>query len=173
LLHFTGWWDSEDPIEVLRAIGWNADVRSMTGVITGLHERLKLAQNQQTRKKSHKVAEVHYDLGNDLYQNMLDPTMNYTCAYWKNATTLEQAQINKMDLIARKLKLKPGMRVLDIGSGFGAMAKYLAQNYKVSVVGYNSELRAVQCSKEFLASCSLASFLSHFICVFRTSFVLL
>jgi cyclopropane-fatty-acyl-phospholipid synthase len=70
-------------------------------------------------------------------------SMNYTCAYWKDVkdeNDLNQAQINKMDLIARKLKLKPGMKVLDIGSGFGSMAKYLAQNYQVNVVGYNSTL---------------------------------
>lgn len=69
--------------------------------------------------------------------------MNYTCGYWRDVQDeddLKQAQINKMDLIARKLKLKPGMRVLDIGSGFGATAKFLAQNYGVSVVGYNSTL---------------------------------
>lgn len=66
--------------------------------------------------------------------------MNYTCAFWRDVQgddDLKQAQIDKMELIARKLKLKPGMRVLDIGSGFGATAKYLAQKYKVSVVGYN------------------------------------
>lgn len=71
--------------------------------------------------------------------------MNYTCAYWKDVKDdddLNQAQINKLDLVARKLKLKPGMRVLDIGSGFGAAAKYLAQNYGVNVVGYNSKLRS-------------------------------
>jgi cyclopropane-fatty-acyl-phospholipid synthase len=69
--------------------------------------------------------------------------MNYTCAYWKDVkdeNDLDQAQYNKMDLVARKLKLKPGMKVLDIGSGFGAMAKHLAQNYQVNVVGYNSTL---------------------------------
>jgi cyclopropane-fatty-acyl-phospholipid synthase len=68
--------------------------------------------------------------------------MNYTCAYWKDVkdhdNDLKQAQINKMDLVARKLQLKPGMRCLDIGCGFGPMAKYLAQKYGVSVVGYNS-----------------------------------
>jgi Mycolic acid cyclopropane synthetase len=65
--------------------------------------------------------------------------MNYSCAYYREGDKdddLCQAQINKMDLVARKLKLKPGMRCLDLGSGFGAMAKHLATNYGVSVVGY-------------------------------------
>ncbi len=66
---------------------------------------------------------------------MLDPWMQYTCGYWKNATDLNTAQINKMDLIARKLDLKPGMRVLDIGCGWGGLCKYLAENYQVECVG--------------------------------------
>lgn len=75
--------------------------------------------------------------------------MNYTCAYWKEDTkTLEEAQINKMDLIARKLNLKPGMVILDIGSGFGAMAKYLAKNYDVSVVCYNISTEQVKYAKK-------------------------
>ncbi len=66
---------------------------------------------------------------------MLDPWMQYTCGYWKDATDLNTAQINKMDLIARKLDLKPGMRVLDIGCGWGTLCKYLAENYQVECVG--------------------------------------
>lgn len=66
---------------------------------------------------------------------MLDRRMNYTCAYWHNATDLDMAQRNKLELSCQKLKLKPGMRVLDIGCGFGSFAKYAAENYGVSVVG--------------------------------------
>ncbi|OXA64329.1 cyclopropane-fatty-acyl-phospholipid synthase [Folsomia candida] len=91
--------------------------------------------NLQTRKRSFNVAKIHYDLGNDLFSAMLDPTMNYSCGYWKNASTLEEAQIAKMELIASKLNLKPGMTVLDIGCGWGGMAKHLAKNYGVSVTG--------------------------------------
>lgn len=61
--------------------------------------------------------------------------MNYSCGYWKNAKNLDEAQINKMELIAQKLKLEPGMKVLDIGCGWGGLAKYLAENYQVKVVG--------------------------------------
>ena len=66
---------------------------------------------------------------------MLDPYMQYSCGYWKTATDLNTAQIHKLELIAKKLHLKPGMKVLDIGCGFGGLAKYLAKNYGVSVVG--------------------------------------
>lgn len=61
--------------------------------------------------------------------------MNYSCGYWKDAKNLEEAQQNKMAFIGRKLKLKPGMRVLDIGCGWGGLAKYLAETYQVHVVG--------------------------------------
>jgi len=91
--------------------------------------------NLQSKQRAFIVGEKHYDLGNDLFQNMLDKRMNYSCAYWKDALTLDQAQENKLDLICRKLSLQPGMRVLDIGCGWGAFGKYAAEKYKVEVVG--------------------------------------
>ncbi|CAG7818807.1 unnamed protein product [Allacma fusca] len=71
--------------------------------------------NQQTAKRSFEVGEKHYDKGNALFESFLDKSMNYSCGYWKNAKNLDEAQENKMELIARKLKLEPGMKVLDIG----------------------------------------------------------
>jgi cyclopropane-fatty-acyl-phospholipid synthase len=91
--------------------------------------------NMQTRTRARKVAEQHYDLGNDLYERMLDPWMQYSCGYWANSSNLNDAQLAKLELIARKLKLKPGMRVLDIGCGWGMLCKYLAENYGVECVG--------------------------------------
>lgn len=73
--------------------------------------------------------------GNDLFEAFLDPTMSYSCGYWKNASDLASAQTAKLELIASKLKLSPGMTVLDIGCGWGGLAKHLAKNYGVSVVG--------------------------------------
>jgi cyclopropane-fatty-acyl-phospholipid synthase len=92
--------------------------------------------NPQTGKGAFEVAEKHYDLGNDLFSRMLDKsTMTYTCGYWSNANNLEAAQVNKIDLLCRKLQLKPGMRVLDIGCGWGNFAEYAARHYGVAVVG--------------------------------------
>lgn len=91
--------------------------------------------NIASKKRAFKVGEQHYDLGNELYENMLDPDLNYSCGYWKNAKTLHAAQIAKIDLICKKLYLKEGMRVLDIGSGWGNFAKFAARKYKVEVVG--------------------------------------
>ena len=91
--------------------------------------------NLQSKKRAWIVGKEHYDLGNDLFTRMLDPQMQYSCAYWKDAERLEDAQIAKLRLICEKLQLKPGMRVLDIGCGWGGLAQFMAQNYAVSVVG--------------------------------------
>lgn len=92
-------------------------------------------RNLQSRARARIVGEKHYDVGNALYERMLDPYMNYSCAFWGRAETLEEAQRDKMELVCRKLGLSPGMRVLDIGCGWGGMARYAAENYGVSVVG--------------------------------------
>lgn len=91
--------------------------------------------NFQTRYKAKEVAIKHYNMGNALYRVMLGETMNYSCAYWNNASSIDEAQRNKMELICRKLDLKPGMRLLDIGSGWGGIARYAAEKYGVEVVG--------------------------------------
>ncbi|MCK9504217.1 MAG: cyclopropane fatty acyl phospholipid synthase [Porticoccaceae bacterium] len=91
--------------------------------------------NRQTTKRAWQVGEQHYDLGNDFYRAMLDPRMTYTCAYWQDADNLAQAQEAKLDLICRKLDLKPGMRVLDIGCGWGSFMGYAAEKYAVECVG--------------------------------------
>ncbi len=91
--------------------------------------------NMQSRRRAFIIGERHYDLGNELFKDMLDKRMNYSCGYWKNAKTLDEAQENKLDLICRKLYLKSGMRILDIGCGWGAFCKYAAEKYNVEVVG--------------------------------------
>jgi cyclopropane-fatty-acyl-phospholipid synthase len=91
--------------------------------------------NPQRRSKACEIGKRHYDIGNDLFEVMLDRQMNYSCGYWKNAKNLNEAQAAKLDLICRKLSLKPGMRVLDIGCGWGGFAKFAAENYDVRVLG--------------------------------------
>ena len=105
--------------------------------------------NQQTLWKSKVVAEKHYDVGNDLYSAMLGKDMQYTCAYWQNAKTLDEAQHNKLDLICRKLKLKPGMKVLELGGGFGGLARFVAKYYDCSVTLYNIAREQVKYAREF------------------------
>jgi cyclopropane-fatty-acyl-phospholipid synthase len=91
--------------------------------------------NLQAKSRSGASVEAHYDIGNDLYTRMLDPRMVYTCGYWKNATTLTEAQEAKLDLVCRKLGLRPGMRVLDLGCGWGGLASWAAEKYGCSVLG--------------------------------------
>lgn len=91
--------------------------------------------NPQSLSRAFEVGEVHYDLGNDLFKQMLDDRMVYSCGYWRDADSLEAAQEAKFDLICRKLYLEPGMRVLDIGCGWGSFAEYTAEQYDVEVVG--------------------------------------
>lgn len=91
--------------------------------------------NLQTMSRSRKVAEVHYDLSNNFYEKMLDKRMMYSCGYWKNANNLDDAQEAKLDLICQKLELQKGETLLDIGCGWGGMAKFAAEKYGVTVTG--------------------------------------
>lgn len=91
--------------------------------------------NLQTEQRAWRVGRQHYDLGNDFYTAMLGQSMAYTCAFWQNSQTLDAAQEHKLDLVCRKLGLQPGMRVLDIGCGWGSFMRYAAQRYGVQCVG--------------------------------------
>lgn len=91
--------------------------------------------NLQSPERAFQVGEQHYDIGNDVFEAMLDPTMSYSCGYWHQADNLEQAQHNKLDMICRKLELKAGEKLLEIGCGWGGLARYAAENYGVDVVG--------------------------------------
>ena len=96
--------------------------------------------NLQSRRRARAVGERHYDLGNALYRAMLGPTMVYSCAYWRApgrapAVSLDAAQCAKLDLVCRKLQLRPGERVLDIGCGWGSALKFAAEHYGVRGVG--------------------------------------
>jgi len=104
--------------------------------------------NQQRKSKAYVIGERHYDIGNDLYKNMLDKRMNYSCGYWKNTKTLDEAQEAKLDLICKKLKLKPGMTVLDIGCGWGSLEKFAAEKYHVKVVGITVSKEQVRLARK-------------------------
>jgi len=104
--------------------------------------------NQQRKSKAYVIGERHYDTGNDLYKNMLDNRLNYSCGYWKNAKTLDEAQEAKLDLICKKLKLRPGMTGLDIGCGWGSLAKFAAEKYQVKVVGITVSKEQVRFARE-------------------------
>ncbi len=91
--------------------------------------------NLQKSSRAYQVGEQHYDIGNNLFQAMLDKRMNYTCGYWENANNLDEAQEAKLELVCQKINLEPGMQILDLGCGFGSFAGYAAEKYKVKVTG--------------------------------------
>ena len=129
-----GYWSSPDLTAVVRVFVSNLDVLdAMEGglarlgrpLVQGLHWL-----NRNTRKGSQKNIAAHYDLGNDLFEQFLDPTMMYSAAQFLTPEdSLEQAQLNKLERICQKLALKPGDHLLEIGTGWGSMALYAAQNY--------------------------------------------
>ena len=104
--------------------------------------------NLQSKSRAFNIGKHHYDIGNELFKLMLDETMAYTCGYWRHADNLHDAQIAKMDLVCRKIGLKPGMRVLDIGCGWGSFAKYAAKNYGVKVVGVTVSQEQIDLGRE-------------------------
>ena len=91
--------------------------------------------NLQSGERAFQVGERHYDIGNDVFTAMLDSSMSYSCAWWAHADNLEQAQRDKLDLICRKLDLKAGERLLEIGCGWGGLARHAAKHYGVEVTG--------------------------------------
>jgi cyclopropane-fatty-acyl-phospholipid synthase len=111
--------------------------------------------NRQNRDRAWQVGEQHYDLGNEFYAAMLDERMTYTCGYWENATTLAEAQEAKLDLVCRKLKLEPGMRVLDIGCGWGSFMGYAAEHYGVECVGVSISKEQVEWAQQRYAGLPL------------------
>jgi cyclopropane-fatty-acyl-phospholipid synthase len=133
--YMDGWWDVESLDGMLcRLLRHRIDkrVHGLGEVVDTIHARL---QNLQTSRRVYAVGERHYDLGNDLFEAMLGERMVYSCGYWRDAADLDQAQEAKLDLVCRKLGLRPGMRVLDIGCGWGEALKFAAQRYGVSGVG--------------------------------------
>ncbi len=133
--YMEGWWDC-DELDVFFYKLLDANLSSQ---VTTLRDKLFYVYahliNRQKGKRAFEVGSSHYDVGNDLYQRMLDKRMIYTCGYWQDANDLDQAQEHKLELVCRKLKLEPGMRVLDIGCGWGGAALYMAEHYDVEVVG--------------------------------------
>ena len=147
--YLEGWWDCQalDQLfyRVLRAhldekMGWSWKL--LWNIVKAV------VLNRQSASRAYEVGEEHYDRGNDLFRHMLDNRMVYSCGYWRRADTLEAAQEAKLDLICRKLDLQPGMRLLDIGCGWGGFAAYAAEEYGVEVVGVTVSKEQVPVARE-------------------------
>jgi cyclopropane-fatty-acyl-phospholipid synthase len=130
-----GWWDCESLDEFFHKI-LKAKLDDKVKPLSGLFSILKAKLiNLQKPSRAFLIGRHHYDIGNNLYRKMLDKRLIYSCGYWENAATLDEAQEAKLDLVCRKLDLQPGMRVLDIGCGWGGTARFAAERYEVEVVG--------------------------------------
>ena len=134
--YMEGWWDCPNLDQFFDKV-FTADLEKQ---IQGnwdivLKVASKYVLNAGRKSKAFKVGQKHYDIGNDLYRIMLDKRMTYTSGYWQNATTLDDAQLAKLDLVCRKIGLKKGDKILDIGCGWGSFIGYAAEKYGVSAVG--------------------------------------
>jgi cyclopropane-fatty-acyl-phospholipid synthase len=133
--YMDGQWDCEMLDEMLfRVFRATAEAR-LPALVKFWATMQAVLLNPQSPARAFTVGKQHYDIGDDLYERMLDARMIYSCAYWADAQDLDAAQAAKLDLVCRKLQLKPGMRVLDIGCGWGGAAQFAAERYGVSVTG--------------------------------------
>ncbi len=134
--YMDGWWDCDAIDEFIsRILRGKLDEKVRGNWKILLHVLKFRMLNYQLPSKAFVVGERHYDLGNDLYRAMLDKRMNYTGAYWKNAANLDEAQEAKLELVCKKINLREGMRILELGCGWGSFAKYAAENYGAHVLG--------------------------------------
>jgi len=107
-------------------------------------EEARLSGARHTRTRDRAAISHHYDLGNEFYRLVLDPSMAYSCGYWTSDVpgyTVAEAQQDKLDLVCRKLGLRPGMRLLDVGCGWGSMIIHAARNFGVSATGVTISAR--------------------------------
>jgi cyclopropane-fatty-acyl-phospholipid synthase len=120
-------------------------------------EEARLRGRRHSRRRSAVAASHHYDVSNRFYGWILGPSMAYTCAVYPEAgATLEQAQFTKHDLACRKLGLRPGMRLLDVGCGWGGMVLHAARHYGVRALGVTLSSRQVEWARRAIEEAGLA-----------------
>jgi cyclopropane-fatty-acyl-phospholipid synthase len=147
--YMDGWWDVKCMDQLFARI-LSSDLRKRVRLSLPLVRTVAAAalRNQQTVKRAQRNASYHYDIGNDLYERMLDKRMIYSCGYWAKAKTLNEAQEAKLDLVCHKLHLKKGMTLLDIGCGWGGFSEYAARKYGVKVTGITPAAEQVKVAKQ-------------------------
>ncbi len=147
--YMDGWWDAEALDECLTRIivgGLKEKVQQNPVVLAYLVASRLL--NMQSRARAFEVGRRHYDIGNDLYEAMLDSRMVYTCGYWRDADDLDAAQEAKLDLVCRKIGARPGMRILELGCGWGSFARFAAERYDAEVTGLTVSREQVTLARE-------------------------
>ena len=148
--YMDGWWDCPRIDEfIYRILSARLDEKVKGSLKLLIPSALAILSNRQGRARAKDVAERHYDLGNDLFFSFLDPYNQYSCAYFNGTNDLDEAQLKKLDLICRKLELVQRERVLDIGFGWGGLARYAAERYGCAVTGVNISEEQVGFAREF------------------------
>lgn len=147
--YMDGWWDTPSLDKTLTKLG-RADLNTVMRENWYMIPHVLKARllNLQRGQQAFEVGERHYDIGNDLYSAMLDKNMAYTCGYWRDADNLDDAQEAKLDLVCRKIGLKEGMKVLDLGCGWGSFAKFAAERYGARVTGVTVSKEQVELGRE-------------------------
>ncbi len=147
--YFDGDVDIEGSLQRALQAGMQGGVDQPNGLVRLANRWHELVNNNANWSRAKQNAEFHYALGPDFYKLWLDdPLMLYTCAYWKEGTrTLEEAQRNKLEHVARKVFLQPGEDVVDVGSGFGGFLLYAEEHFGVKATGYNTTRSQVEHAK--------------------------
>jgi cyclopropane-fatty-acyl-phospholipid synthase len=153
--YMDGWWDC-DAIDVLIDRVTRAGLREWAtrGLATSWYRLNMVLSNEGRKSRAFAIGQDHYDIGNDVFEVMLDKRLTYTCAYWSGdppAKNLDEAQEAKLDLTCRKLGLQKGMTVLDIGCGWGSLAKFAAERYGVNVIGVTVSKEQIALGKKLCA----------------------
>ena len=147
--YMDAWWDCEALDQFFdRLLKARLDHKAKKSLKTLWSGAMAALTSSPGRWRAFAVGRRHYDIGNELFSLMLDKSMNYSCAYWKGAGNLDDAQEAKMDLICRKLQLQSGMRLLDVGCGWGGLAAYAARRYGAEVVGITVSREQVQKARQ-------------------------
>ncbi|MFH1139759.1 MAG: cyclopropane fatty acyl phospholipid synthase [Pseudomonadota bacterium] len=148
--YMEGWWECERVDEMIRRLltaGLDKKIRGNWKYLLGYLPGLLF--NLQSKARSRLVAKRHYDLDESLFLSFLDPYNQYSCAFFEGTDDLAQAQGNKLDLIMKKLNLSSRDHLLDIGCGWGGLARYAAERYKCRVTGINISHEQLRFAREF------------------------
>ena len=162
--YMDGWWDCE-AMDAMFCRVLRAHLESMFShnMAVALNYAANTFFNLQSRMRAFMVADVHYDMDPALFRAMLGPTMQYSCGWWQGVDNaagtesagLDAAQYAKMEMICRKLALEPGLKVLDIGCGWGTLARYMAERYGVEVLGITVSREQLAWAREQTADTGL------------------
>lgn len=149
--YMDGDWDTQDLTGLLNrllAARLDDQLRNVEALMLAARARFL---DLQRGRRAYTIGQHHYDLGNDLFTAMLGRRLVYSCGYWAKSKDLDSAQEAKLDLVCRKLRLQPGMRVLDIGCGWGEALKFAAERYGVSGVGVTVSAQQAEYARQLCA----------------------